>query len=180
MPVGTIAKDVVEGATLGDMEIAATVVVVDTAAVGITIEDMVVVVGLGGDTDLVMDMDMDIETVATLGTIQATEIQVTDMGAKRVGAIIVAATEVVTIVMIAVIVDAIITHGQDTNLETKSIAANANDCSIYHRIRQVNREAFIAILSCSSAELQMIVSTQSHTTIQVPLPIFRPHRQVLA
>ena len=175
MPVETIAKDVVAAAALGDMEIAATVVV-DTAAVVITIEDMGV--DLGADTDLVMDMD--IETVATLGTIQDTEIQVTDMGAKRVGAIIVAATEVVIIVMIAVIVDAIITHGQDTNLETKSIAANAKDCSIYHRIRQVKREAFIAILSCRLAELQMRVSTQLRTTIQVPLPIFRPHRQVLA
>jgi hypothetical protein len=120
---------VVAAVTLGDMEIAATVV--DMVAV-ITIEDMVV--DLGADTDPVMDMD--IETVATLGTIQATEIQVTDMGAKRVGPIMVAATEGVIIVMIAVIVDAIVvTHGQDTNLETKSIAASAKDCSIYHRIK---------------------------------------------
>jgi hypothetical protein len=116
MRVGTTAKDVVSAATLGDMEIAATVV------------DMAV--DLEADTDLVMD----IETVATLGTIQATEIQITDMGAKRVGAIIVAAAEVVIIVLTAVITDSIITRGRDMNLETKSIAANAKDCSVYHRI----------------------------------------------
>ena len=115
MHEGTTAKDVVVAATLGDMVIVDTVV--DTAA--ITIEDMVV--------DLVMDtdpvMDMDIETVVTLGTILATEVQVIDMEAKRVGAIIVAATEVVIIVMIVVVVVAIVTHAQDTNLETESITA---------------------------------------------------------
>jgi hypothetical protein len=120
MPAGTIAKDVVAAATLGDMETAATVV--DMAVVD-TIEDMVV--DLGADTDPVMDMDMDmdLETVATLGTIQATGVQVTDMGVKRVGAIIVAATEVVTTVMILIVVT-IVTRAQDTNLETESITAN--------------------------------------------------------
>ena len=117
MHEGTTAKDVVVAATLGDMVIAATVV--DTAV--ITIEDIVM--------DLVMDtgpvMDMDIETVVTLVTILATEVQVTDMEAKRVGAIIVAAAEVVIIVMIVVVVVvAIVTHAQDTNLETESITAN--------------------------------------------------------
>lgn len=110
MHEGTTAKDVVVAATLGDM------VIVDTAV--ITIEDIVM--------DLVMDIDlatdMDIETVVTLGTIQATEVQVIDMEAKRVGAIIVAATEVVIIVMI-VVVAAIVTHAQDTNLETETITA---------------------------------------------------------
>ena len=109
------------------MVIAATVV--DTAV--ITIED--IVMDLVMDTDPVMDMD--IETVATLGTILATEIQVTDMGAKRVGAIIVAATEVVIIVVIVIVVVAIVTHAQDTDLETESITANAKDSSIYHRIK---------------------------------------------
>jgi hypothetical protein len=115
MHVGTIAKDVVVAATLGDMVIAATVV--DTAVD--TIEDMVV--DLVMDTDLEMDMDMDIEAVVTLGTIQATETQVTGMGAKRVGAIMVAATEAVIIVMIVVV--AIVTHAQDTNPETETITA---------------------------------------------------------
>lgn len=114
MHEGTTAKDVVVAATLGDMVIVDTVV--DTAV--ITIEDIVM--------DLVMDIDlatdMDIETVVTLGTIQATEVQVIDMEAKRVGAIIVAATEVVIIVMI-VVVAAIVTHAQDTNLETETITA---------------------------------------------------------
>lgn len=114
MHEGTTAKDVVVAATLGDMVIADTVV--DTA--WITIEDIVM--------DLVMDIDlatdMDIETVVTLGTIQATEVQVIDMEAKRVGAIIVAATEAVIIVMI-VVVAAIVTHAQDTNLETETITA---------------------------------------------------------
>ena len=118
----------VAAATLGDMEIAATVV--DMVAV-ITIEDMVV--DLGTDTDLIADMD--IETVATLGTIQATETQVKDMGAKRVGAIIVAATEVVIMVMILIVVT-IVTHAQGTNPETESITANAKDCSIYHQINR--------------------------------------------
>lgn len=127
MPIGTIVKDVAAAATLGDMEIAATVV--DMVAVN-TMEDMEV--DLGTDTDLIADMD--IETVATLGTIQATETQVKDMAAKRVGVIIVAATEVVIMVMILIVVP-IVTHGQDTNLETKSIAANAKDCSIYHQIK---------------------------------------------
>ena len=128
MHVGTTAKDVVVVvAILGDMVIAATVV--DTAV--ITIED--IVMDLVMDTDPVMDMD--IETVATLGTILATEIQVTDMGAKRVGAIIVAATEVVIIVVIVIVVVAIVTHAQDTDLETESITANAKDSSKYHRIK---------------------------------------------
>ena len=122
MHVETTAKDVVVAATLGDMAIAATVV--DTAV--ITTED--IVTDLVADTDL--EMDMDIETVVTLGTILATEVRVTDMEAKRVGTIIVAATEVVVIAMTAVIVVAVIaivTHAQDTNLETESIAANAKD-----------------------------------------------------
>jgi hypothetical protein len=114
MHEGTTAKDVV-AATLGDMVIVDTVV--DMAV--ITIED--IVMDLVMDTDPVMDMD--IETVATLGTILVTEVQVTDMEAKRVGAIIVAATEVVIIVMIVVVVAAIVTHAQDTNLETESITA---------------------------------------------------------
>lgn len=100
-----------------------------------TIEDMVV--DLGADTDPVMDMDMDmdLETVATLGTIQATEIQVTDMGVKRVGAIIVAATEVEIIVMIVIVVAAIVPHAQDMILETESTTANSKDTSIYHRVK---------------------------------------------
>ncbi len=131
MHVGTTAKDVVVAATLGDMVIAATAVV-DTAV--ITIED--IVMGLVADTDL--EMDMDIETVVTLGTILATEVRVTDMEAKRVGTIIVAATEVVIIAMTAVIVVAaiaIVTRAQDTNLETESITAKAKDGSIYHQIK---------------------------------------------
>ena len=134
MHVGTTAKDVVAEATLGDMVIAA-MVVVDTAVVD-TIEDMVV--DLGTDTDPVMDMDMDmdLETVATLGTIQATEIQVTDMGVKRVVAIIMAATEVEIIVMIVIVVaTTIVTHAQDMILETESTAANSKDTSIYHRVK---------------------------------------------
>jgi hypothetical protein len=115
MPVGTTAKDVVVAATLGDMEIVATVV--DTAVT--TIED--IVMDLVMDTDLVTDMD--IETVVTLGTILATEVQVTDMGTKRVGAIIVAATEVVIIVVMIVVVVTIVTHAQDTDLETETITA---------------------------------------------------------
>lgn len=123
MHVGTIAKDVVAEATLGDMVIVDTVV--DTVVVD-TIEDMVV--DLGTDTDpeidMDMDMDMDLETVATLGTIPATEIQVTDMAAKRVVAIIVAATEVEIIVMIVIVVTAIVPHAQDMILETESTTAN--------------------------------------------------------
>jgi hypothetical protein len=129
MHEGTTAKDVV-AATLGDMVIAATVV---DMAVN-TIED--IVVDLVMDTDPVMDMD--IETVVTLGTIQATEVQVIDMEAKRVGAIIVAATEAVIIAMIVIVV-AIVTHAQDTNLETETITANAKDSSIYHRIKEVKK-----------------------------------------
>lgn len=115
MHEGTTAKDVVVAATLGDMVIAATVV--ETAV--ITIED--IVMDLVMDTDPVMDMD--IETVATLGTILATEIQVTDIEAKRVGAIIAVATEVVIIVIVVVIlvvvvVVAIVIRVLDMNRET--------------------------------------------------------------
>jgi hypothetical protein len=102
--------------------------VADTAV--ITIEDMVV--DLVMDTDLATDMD--IETVVTLGTILATEVQVIDMEAKRVGAIIVVAIEVVIIVMIVIVV-AIVIRVLDTNLETESITANGKDSSIYHRIK---------------------------------------------
>ena len=132
MPAGTIAKDVVAEATLGDMVIAATVV--DTAVVD-TIEDMVVDLGTDTDPEIDMDMDMDLETVATLGTIPATEIQVTDMAAKRVVAIIVAATEVEIIVMIVIVVAAIVTHAQDMILKTESTTANSKDTSVYHRIK---------------------------------------------
>jgi hypothetical protein len=118
MHVGTTAKDVVVAATLGDMVIAATVV--DTAV--ITIED--IVMDLVADTDL--EMDMDIETVVTLGTILATEVRVIDMEAKRIVAIIVAATEVVVIVMIViVVVAAIVIRVLDTKLETETIIANS-------------------------------------------------------
>jgi hypothetical protein len=116
MHVGTTAKDEVVAATLGDMVIAA--MGVDTAVN--TIEDIVM------DPELVIDMD--IEAVVTLGTIQATEIQVTDMEAKRVGVIIVAATELVIIIMMVVV--AIVTHAQDTKLETETITANTKDSSI--------------------------------------------------
>jgi hypothetical protein len=109
MYVGTTAKDV--AATLGDMVTTpATAVVVDMAVVVKTIEDM----AMGID----QVMDMDIETVVTLGTILATEIQVTDMAAKTVGATIVAAIKVV--IMVAV---TIVTHAQGTNLEIESTAA---------------------------------------------------------
>jgi hypothetical protein len=116
MHVGTTAKDEVVAATLGDMVIAA--MGVDTTVN--TIEDIVM------DPELVIDMD--IEAVVTLGTIQATEIQVTDMEAKRVGVIIVAATELVIIIMMVVV--AIVTHAQDTKLETETITANTKDSSI--------------------------------------------------
>jgi hypothetical protein len=132
MHVGTTAKDVVVAATLGDMVIAATVV--DTAV--IIIED--IVMDLVVDTDPVMDMD--IETVVTLGTILATEIQVTDTEAKRAGAIIVVAIEVVIIVMIVVVV-AIVTHAQDTNLKTETITANTIDSSMNQGTKYVKREA---------------------------------------